>query len=230
MIPSCIDPTYCESDPPLPQIHNVDYTLPPRGSLRYEDDETIGYTCQDESKLISRKILGYHRVLFFTSANSSWMSMFNSSILMLVDIDYWCHWSLASAKILSVSYRHRLISNFLATEYPRLYLRYEDDKMIAYTCRDKSEFNRPWGLNMSILTIETVNSFLNVETSSYSWSRINLDLGQPVNILKSPDQRFTSTKSRQIDLHKYLDVLKVSILSWLCSRIDLNLNWYQLSR
>lgn len=65
MIPSCIDPTYCESDPPLPEINNVDYTLPPRGSLRYEDDEMIVYTCKDESKLISRKILGYHRVLFF---------------------------------------------------------------------------------------------------------------------------------------------------------------------
>ena len=51
MIPSCIDPTYCESDPPLPQINNVDYTQPPTGSLRFEDGEIIVYTCQDESEI-----------------------------------------------------------------------------------------------------------------------------------------------------------------------------------
>ena len=59
MIPNCIDPTYCESAPPLPQIDNVDYTQPPSGSLRYQDGEIITYTCQDDSKYISEKMSIY---------------------------------------------------------------------------------------------------------------------------------------------------------------------------
>ena len=51
MIPKCFDPTYCESDPPLPLIDNVEFTQPVTGSLRFEDGEIIVYSCEDESEL-----------------------------------------------------------------------------------------------------------------------------------------------------------------------------------
>ena len=60
-IPGCIDPTYCETNPPVPSIDGVPvessssarvlYTKPKRGSLRFEDGEVVAYTCQNPSKL-----------------------------------------------------------------------------------------------------------------------------------------------------------------------------------
>ena len=59
-IPGCIDPTYCENNPPVPSIDGVPvessssgrvlYTKPKRGSLRYEDGEVVSYRCNNPSK------------------------------------------------------------------------------------------------------------------------------------------------------------------------------------
>jgi len=77
MIPSCIDPTYCESAPPLPQIDNVDYTSPSSGSLRYQDGEIITYTCQDDSKYISEKMSSYTFLQHYESMGQKfWIQQF----------------------------------------------------------------------------------------------------------------------------------------------------------
>jgi hypothetical protein len=49
-IPSCFDPTYCETDPPEPSPPNVDYIEPELGSLKYGDGEIISYRCQNPRK------------------------------------------------------------------------------------------------------------------------------------------------------------------------------------
>jgi hypothetical protein len=54
-IPSCIDPTYCDTDPPEPSTPNVDYTKPDLGSLKYGDGEIINYKCQNPSKILLTK-------------------------------------------------------------------------------------------------------------------------------------------------------------------------------
>lgn len=49
-VPPCYDPTYCEADPPVPFYGNALYKNPPLGTLRYNDGETVTYTCQNSSK------------------------------------------------------------------------------------------------------------------------------------------------------------------------------------
>lgn len=49
-VPSCYDPTYCETDPPVPDLKNANYKIPAAGSLRYKDGEVITYTCNNPSK------------------------------------------------------------------------------------------------------------------------------------------------------------------------------------
>ena len=51
-MPGCIDPTYCDSDPPVPFYKNADYKNPPFGTLRYNDGETVTYTCQNSSNYV----------------------------------------------------------------------------------------------------------------------------------------------------------------------------------
>ncbi len=50
-IPSCIDPTHCDTDPPEPSPPNVVYIKPELGSLKYGDGEIINYKCQNPSRL-----------------------------------------------------------------------------------------------------------------------------------------------------------------------------------
>ena len=50
--PSCFDPTYCETHPPVPRMNNTEYTKPPIGSLRYNDGEVVTYKCLNPSKNI----------------------------------------------------------------------------------------------------------------------------------------------------------------------------------
>jgi len=50
-IPSCIDPTYCDTNPPEPSQENVEYTMPELGSLKYGDGEIINYKCRNPSKI-----------------------------------------------------------------------------------------------------------------------------------------------------------------------------------
>jgi hypothetical protein len=49
-IPNCYDPTYCETDPPVPTLANADYKNPPLGTFKYQDGEVVTYTCQNPSK------------------------------------------------------------------------------------------------------------------------------------------------------------------------------------
>lgn len=49
-IPNCYDPTYCETDPPIPDLQNADYKNPPLGTLKYQDGEVVTYTCKNNSK------------------------------------------------------------------------------------------------------------------------------------------------------------------------------------
>ena len=49
-VPGCIDPTYCEENPPVPTVSNARYRKPVRGSFRYDDGEVVTYTCEEESK------------------------------------------------------------------------------------------------------------------------------------------------------------------------------------
>jgi hypothetical protein len=64
-IPSCVDPTYCDKDPPVPFYDNTDYKKPPLGSLKYGDGEIVTYTCQNSSKCYFLRIQpiynAYHR-------------------------------------------------------------------------------------------------------------------------------------------------------------------------
>ena len=46
-VPSCYDPTYCETDPPVPFYDNTYYTIPTLGALKYEDGEVVTYTCNN---------------------------------------------------------------------------------------------------------------------------------------------------------------------------------------
>ena len=48
--PSCFDPTYCETHPPVPKMNNTEYSKPPIGSLRYNDGEVVTYKCLNPSK------------------------------------------------------------------------------------------------------------------------------------------------------------------------------------
>ena len=47
--PSCFDPTYCETNPPVPKMNNAQYTKPPIGTLRYKDGEVVTYQCEHPS-------------------------------------------------------------------------------------------------------------------------------------------------------------------------------------
>ena len=61
-VPGCIDPTYCETNPPVPSIDGVPvnssssasvlYTKPKRGSMRFEDGEVVTYQCSNPSKYL----------------------------------------------------------------------------------------------------------------------------------------------------------------------------------
>ena len=44
-IPSCINPTYCEEDPP--HVDSAYYEPPERGTLQYKDETKIIYTCSN---------------------------------------------------------------------------------------------------------------------------------------------------------------------------------------
>lgn len=47
-VPMCYDPTYCETDPPVPPNPDlVMYRKPKKGSLKYEDGITVDYTCSN---------------------------------------------------------------------------------------------------------------------------------------------------------------------------------------
>ena len=70
-IPSCIDPTYCITDPPVPTYPNANYQIPPNGTLKFADGEVVIYTCQDQGKFLpltflsnlSAKIISYNLVV-----------------------------------------------------------------------------------------------------------------------------------------------------------------------
>ena len=49
-IPSCYDPTYCETDPPVPALSTTRYRNPPLATLKYKDGEVVTYTCTNPSK------------------------------------------------------------------------------------------------------------------------------------------------------------------------------------
>ena len=59
-VPGCIDPTYCEKNPPVPSFDGIPvdrdssagvvYTKPKKGSLRYLDGEIVLYKCNNDSK------------------------------------------------------------------------------------------------------------------------------------------------------------------------------------
>ena len=42
-VPDCYDPTYCETDPPVPP--NAEYKKPKKGELKYGDGVTVDYKC-----------------------------------------------------------------------------------------------------------------------------------------------------------------------------------------
>ncbi len=46
-MPGCFDPTYCPDDPPVPQLQNAFYQIPPRGTMKFQDGEAITYTCEN---------------------------------------------------------------------------------------------------------------------------------------------------------------------------------------
>jgi len=48
-VPSCFDPTYCETNPPIPFYENANYKIPPIGTLKFNDGEVVTYTCQNSS-------------------------------------------------------------------------------------------------------------------------------------------------------------------------------------
>ena len=50
--PSCFDPTYCETNPPVPKMNNTQYSKPEIASLRYNDGEVVTYQCLNPSKEI----------------------------------------------------------------------------------------------------------------------------------------------------------------------------------
>ena len=49
-MPSCYDPTYCETDPPVPFYDNTNYVIPPTGTFKYNDGQVVTYKCQNPSK------------------------------------------------------------------------------------------------------------------------------------------------------------------------------------
>ena len=51
-MPSCVDPTYCLTDPPVPDYKNVDYAMPGLGTLKYGDGEVVTYTCQNPGEIL----------------------------------------------------------------------------------------------------------------------------------------------------------------------------------
>ncbi len=67
-IPSCIDPTHCDTDPPEPSPPNVVYIKPELGSLKYGDGEIINYKCQNPSRLF--QIIDYVHVVSIKEAFS----------------------------------------------------------------------------------------------------------------------------------------------------------------
>ena len=42
--------TYCETDPPGPQLKNAIYKIPSIGTLKYQDGEVVTYTCKNPRK------------------------------------------------------------------------------------------------------------------------------------------------------------------------------------
>lgn len=46
-IPSCYDPSFCETDPPVPTHDNVAYRKPIRGSMKYNDGKSVLYSCDN---------------------------------------------------------------------------------------------------------------------------------------------------------------------------------------
>ena len=62
-VPGCVDPTYCDTDPPTtfdtdpptqldPDDPQVFYRKPSRGSLKFDDGEVVTYTCTNPSKFV----------------------------------------------------------------------------------------------------------------------------------------------------------------------------------
>lgn len=51
-----MDPTYCDTDPPVPIYNNTGYIKPSIGSLKYQDGEFVTYTCKNPSKTYSRPL------------------------------------------------------------------------------------------------------------------------------------------------------------------------------
>ncbi len=56
-VPSCFDPTYCETNPPIPFYENANYKIPPIGTLKFNDGEVVTYTCQNSSIFLVVSIL-----------------------------------------------------------------------------------------------------------------------------------------------------------------------------
>ena len=51
LMPSCVDPTFCDTDPPVPYYDTTTrYQVPPLGSFKYNDGEVVTYTCIDPSE------------------------------------------------------------------------------------------------------------------------------------------------------------------------------------
>ena len=74
-VPGCIDPTYCETNPPVPSVNGVpvdrsssgrvNYKKPKRGSLSYKDGELVTYKCHNPSKLKSVSPYNLFSILFY---------------------------------------------------------------------------------------------------------------------------------------------------------------------
>ena len=57
--PSCFDPTFCEENPPEPQLDNAEYRKPPKGTLKYNDGEVITYRCKEPSTVLKNIFLKF---------------------------------------------------------------------------------------------------------------------------------------------------------------------------
>jgi hypothetical protein len=49
-MPSCFDPTFCSDDPPVPVYQNIMYEIPAKGSLRFQDGESVTYVCENKGR------------------------------------------------------------------------------------------------------------------------------------------------------------------------------------
>ena len=72
VIPGCVDPTFCVTNPPVPSkppeyiepdLDTVRYTKPKRGSLSYNDGEVVTYKCKNPSKYLVTQTTTVNEIL-----------------------------------------------------------------------------------------------------------------------------------------------------------------------